>query len=378
MASIQPRAGRWQLRVRHKLLPTAFFHTFDTEAEARAYGEQLEALLARGIVPIELAEAEKRGSNPLLSKIITQYLAESNVAPSDRPTLDLISRAEGNTRLQAVTAAWVDLWVSRLKVGQNLKPGTIKKRVESLARALDWYWRRMGEAGVNPLRSMPRGYASPTAAESSALKTAGLEVRRDTQRNRRLDAAELARIRLALTGKKAPDKQRALAYDAEFELLFELILATGMRLSEAYGLRVDQIDFGRWVINVEGSKGHRGAVKPRMVPMVKPLRVPLQNWCRDRVGRVFSFWDGTTPDKVRCTMRLSARFVSLFGYAGVTDFTEHDLRHCATCDWVSMRDAAGRWVFSEVEVCKIMGWTDTRMMLRYASLRGEDLASRLG
>ena len=115
-----------------------------------------------------------------------------------------------------------------------------------------------------------------------------------------------------------------------------------------------------------------------MVPMVKRLRVPLQNWCRDRVGRVFAFWDSTPADKTRCTLRLSARFATLFAYAGVDDFTEHDLRHCATCDWVSMRDALGRWTFSEVEVCKIMGWTDTRMMLRYASLRGEDLASRLG
>ncbi|MCG9015218.1 hypothetical protein, partial [Laribacter hongkongensis] len=62
----------------------------------------------------------------------------------------------------------------------------------------------------------------------------------------------------------------------------------------------------------------------------------------------------------------------------VIDFTEHDLRHEATCRWFSMRDARGAWVFSDIEICRIMGWTDTRMALRYASLRGEDLSSRLG
>ena len=41
-----------------------------------------------------------------------------------------------------------------------------------------------------------------------------------------------------------------------------------------------------------------------------------------------------------------------------------------------MRSGNG-WIFSETEICKIMGWKDTRMMLRYASLRGQDLSSRL-
>ena len=59
------------------------------------------------------------------------------------------------------------------------------------------------------------------------------------------------------------------------------------------------------------------------------------------------------------------------------DCRGHDLRREAKCRWVEPRDAGGRWVFSEVEICKIMGWTDPRMMLRYASLRGTDLADRL-
>jgi integrase len=378
MASIQERGGRWQVRVVHKLLSKPFFSTFTDQTEARQYAAQLESLLERGIVPAELVDAPKRTENPLLSKIITAYLADSNIAASDRPTLRLVSKVEGHTRLLAVDAAWADLWVSRMKVTDHLAPGTIRKRVESLARVIDWHWRRLGDAVVNPLRSMPRGYASPTESEVKALKVAGKDVRRDVARDRRLDAAEVTAVRQALSGAKSDKRERPLPKDSAFALLFEILLGTGMRLREAYRLRVDQIDFVRWVIRVEGSKGHRGAIKPRVVPMVHGLRKPLQAWCRDRVGLVLPFWDGTPEDLPRCTSRLSSRFATLLDYAGVTEATEHDLRHTATCGWFELRDTAGRWVFSEIEVCRIMGWSDTRMALRYASMRGEDLAARLG
>ncbi len=378
MASIQQRGGRWQLRVVHKLLPKPFFSTFTDEAEAREYASKLESLLERGIVPAELLVAEKRNDNPLLSKIIRDYLADSNIAPSDRPVLMLVDAHEGHTRLLSITAAWADAWAGRLKVDHHLAPSTIRKRVESLARVIDWYWRLKGETIVNPLRSMPRGYASATAAETRKIKAAGFDVRRDAQRDRALSVPEIARIRDALAGAPRPDRQRALAVDADLTLLFELIIATGLRLSEAFTLRIEQIDTVRWVINVDGSKGHRGAIKPRMVPVVKPLRQALQERCRGRVGMLFGFWDGTPEDKRRASIRLSQRFRTLFSYSDVRDCTEHDLRHTATCAWVSMRDASGRWIFSETEICRLMGWTDTRMMLRYASLRGEDLAQRLG
>jgi len=379
MASVQQRGDKWQLRVVSKHLPRPYFDTFDTEADARTYGAQLEALLARGIVPADLATGPKRTENPALSKIITIYLEAGTPAPSDRPVLAQLSADVGTVRLLDVSPAWADAWVGRLKTVDHLAPSTIRKRVEALARVLDWHARRTGGAAqVNPLRSMPRGYASPTAAEARAMALAGQEVRCDVERDRRLDAAELQRLRAALAGVARPDRQRAWPVDAGLTLLFELILGTGLRLSEAYRLRVDQVDLVRWVLRVEGSKGHRGKIKPRTVPLVPELRPLLSEACRDRVGRVFDFWDGTPEDLKKCTTRLSKRFSNLLHYADVPDCTEHDLRHEATCRWVTLRDPAGRWVFSETEICKIMGWSDLKMMLRYASLRGEDLAARLG
>lgn len=364
MASIQPRAGRWQLRVKHKLLPKPFFSTFTTEDEARAYGVQLEALLDRGIIPAKLMDSVQRTEDPLLAKLIGDYQRAAPVAHSDQPLLMRLRLDEGAVRLSSVTASWADAWVLRLA---HLAPGTIRKRVECLARVIDWYWRSREVAiPANALRLMPKGYSTNASQK------------RDVRRDRRLSAAEVTACRQALAGTKAPGRERALVPDAAFALLFEVILATGMRLSEAYGLRADQVDLVRWVIRVEGSKGHRGAIKPRVVPLVHALRPLLTDWCRQRVGLLWPFWDGSEADKPRATRRLSARFATLFDYAGVPDCTEHDMRHTATCQWFELRRPDGAWVFSEVEVCRIMGWSDTRMALRYASLRGEDLSARLG
>lgn len=93
---------------------------------------------------------------------------------------------------------------------------------------------------------------------------------------------------------------------------------------------------------------------------------------------MFGFWDGTLEDKKKAQLRLTSRFKNLFSYADVPECTEHDLRHEAACRWFMLRNPADTgWLFSELEICKMMGWSDTRMALRYLSLRGEDLSARL-
>ncbi len=202
-------------------------------------------------------------------------------------------------------------------------------------------------------------------------------VKLDVQRDRRLSASEIDRVRAALAGGRVQGRERALKVDPAFSLLFELILDTGMRLKEAYRLRVDQVDFTRKILRVEGTKGHRGVLKPRNVPLRMALLGRMREWCAGREGLVFPFWDGDKREENKTTNRLSARFAALFDFAGVLDATEHDLRHTACCQWIELRRPDGQWVFSETEVCKIMGWSDTKMLLRYASLRGEDLSDKL-
>jgi integrase len=255
MAAITLRSGKYQIRVRHKLLPKPFFSTFDTEAEARAYATQLESLLDRGIVPLELLEdTDKRGADPWLSNVLAQYLEEGGLAPTDKPMVQGLIAAHGKLRVSGVTSRWADGWVADMKSKERLAPGTIRKRVGSLARALDWYWRHLGVTPANPLRLMPRGY--------SQYADRAVE---DTHRDRRLLPGEEDAVLLALAGERRADRERPLPVDPALALMFTLIVNTGLRLKEAYRLRTDQIDTGRWVLNVEGTKGERGRIKPRVV-----------------------------------------------------------------------------------------------------------------
>ena len=135
---------------------------------------------------------------------------------------------------------------------------------------------------------------------------------------------------------------------------------------------------GVWAIR--GSKGHRGRERQRSMPIHPALAGELRAWCegRDATGLLFDYWRGDDAAALRRACNAaSGRFATLFAYAGAEGLREHDLRHEACCRWLAMRDARGAWLFSEVEVCRMFGWSDTRIMLRYASIRGSDLAARL-
>jgi integrase len=364
--SVQARGRRQQLRVKHRLLPRPFFFTFDSEAEARAYGDQLQALLDRGIVPAELLAKTAPAHDPLLVEVIRGYTKGApHLTSSDDALLGSMLAELVGVRIGQVTYAWAERYVQDRKRRDYLAPGTVRKRVGALARVLDWHLRTTGSTVANALRLLPKGYSHYTDEDRKALP-AGVEVRVDVQRDRRLHPGEAARIR-----------PHVLKEARELALLFDVIVATGLRLREAYRLRVDQVDLERGVLRVEGSKGARGRIKPRTVPLIKPLRVTLARHCRGRVGLLFPWWSGDPKDLAATTSRLSYLFVKAFKAAGSADLTEHDLRHEAACRWFELRDAKGRWVFSDVEVSKIMGWSSLAMAMRYASLRGEDLAARL-
>lgn len=380
---VQARGAKFQLRVTHRNLPKPYFRTFAEEAPATLYGRQLESALERGLIPAELAgdaPDNAQASGKLLAAVIDQYRTDAPMTSSDAELLLVVKVEVGMTRVNGVTFGWADEYVKRLKLVQNLAPGTIRKRVGALARVLDWHLRRSGMADqvrANPLRLLGVGYSQYTADESKKLALKKLKPKHDVQRDHRLAPGEESRVLWALLGGKREDRERGLTPDPAFQMLFKLTVDTGLRLSEMYRLRIDQCDFAKGIIRVEGSKGARGVLKPRTVPMKKIVREELGLWCAGRAGLVFPFWDGTKGHLRRAGAKLSFRFRTLFDYAGVEQLTEHDLRHEACCRWVELRGADGRWVFSDVEVCRIMGWSSMSMMLRYSSLRGEDLANRL-
>jgi integrase len=361
--SVQQRGKRHQLRVKHRLLPRPFFFTFDDEAEARAYGAQLHALLERGIVPTELLAQPAPAEDPLLVELVRGYVKGApHLTDSDDALLGTMLAELAGLRLSTVTYAWAERYVGELKIKRNLSPGTIRKRIGALARVVDWRLRSTDSRAGNALRLLPTGYSQYTAADRAKLPAAAA-AKVDVERDRRLHPGEAEQLRAQM--------------DADLAMLFDLIVDTGLRLREAYRLRVDQLDAKKGILHVEGSKGARGVIKPRTVPLVPALRKSLAAHCKGRVGLMFPWWSGDPATLKATTSRLSYLFAVAFKAAGVDDLTEHDLRHEAACRWFEHRTGAG-WTFSEVEVCRILGWKSTRMALRYASLRGEDLAARLG
>lgn len=364
----------------HQLLPRPFFFTFYNKVEAETYRDQLKALLARGIVPEEMLAKPKSTEDLMITVVIEQYQQLTSPTDSDNELFKVMKPELVGVRVSAVTFTWCEEYVRSLKLRKlPLAPGTIRKRVGALARVMDWHIKGTTKEGdtprANPLRMLTRGYSVYSKADA-----VDVEAKHDVERDRRLSAAEAERIAQALAGVKRADRERPFITDPADQLPFfyQLIVDTGMRLFEAYRLQVDSVDLVRNIINVEGSKGHRGKIKPRVVPLKKHLREPLRQLIEGRTGRVFGFWDGTLEDKKKAQLRLTSRFKNLFSYADVPECTEHDLRHEAACRWFMLRNPADTgWLFSELEICKMMGWSDTRMALRYLSLRGEDLSARL-
>jgi integrase len=395
MATIRERAnGTYELRVTHPKLQRPYYSTHDDHGQAEAYAKRLKDALDRGEVPPELQQQPRTRAVPV-SQMLRAYLNGAPIAPSDRPMVEWLQE---NLRVtvDGITVRWVDQWVIDMKRIENLAPGTIRKRVESLARALDWWNKREHEADkvpANPLRMLPRGYSAYKQEDVPEAPPEGFERRVDVRRDRRLHDDEPARIEAALMGEKRPGRQRPLDVSQspqrdDFLLLWRLIVNTGMRLREAYRLRVSDIRFDLRTIHVSRTKMARGhSARSRDIPMTRQVF----DWLKAHPGLggaaggalsnpaalVFPFWSGEDDDLAATTNRLSQAFRRVFAYADCEDLTEHDLRHEATCRWMMMKGPDGQWLFRPEEVRRITGHVSVQQFERYLSLRGSDLAARL-
>lgn len=372
-------SGKYELRIRNKLLPKDVYLTFDDEAAAHGYGQQVEDLLKDGVVPASLIET-KEEKLETVAQIVRAWRQKGSLSSADDGILNQVVVDAGHLRLNELTYKWAEGWIDQLKRKDNLAPGTIRKRVGALSRAINWYLRSHPDVQIpNPMHMLPKGYSSYTAKDAAVLKGTKGRVKSDVMRERRLDPDEELAIIRVLNGEKRPDRERSLPVDPAFQELFFLILGTGVRLREAYTLRKNQI--GANTIRVQSGKTKAGIVEYRTVPLLPELRKRLIKWTAKMRADdlVFPFWDGDDAELDRTTAKLSRRFTTLFEYAGAAELTEHDLRHEATCRWFEMRAKDGSWLYREGEIRRIMGWSaNSPMPARYASFRVEDLASRLG
>jgi integrase len=395
--------GKFQLTVQCKrLFPGRFYYTFDSLKEAARYEAGLKTMFARNIVPDGLFENTREGQRKrelaeqkrrFVRHIIRAYIGTGNVAQSDEAVLGLLQDEFGERDVQTLNYVWAEAWVSSMKLEKNYAPGTIRKRLGSMKRALDW-WIRVGgpaEADLpgwsNPLSLLPRGAATYNRSDAARVEKLGGAAKSDAARERRMSQEEFVRVWTVLHGQPCREGGKVYSYHhiEAMRGLFVLIYFTGLRLREAFTLTVGQIDMEGRLIHVNTSKQWHGRKATRDVPIRAKLVKPLSDYLASLRGAmsktpVFPWWhpDMTVAQMQRVTNHLSQQFARVFRFAEVLDMREHDLRHEATCQWFEIRNSAGNWLFREREIQRIMGWTPgSQMIARYASFRGADMVDRL-
>ncbi|CAB3687917.1 hypothetical protein LMG24238_02960 [Paraburkholderia sediminicola] len=377
-------SGTWEFIIRRKgILPKPLSLTFDTEEEGDAYVRRLEQMLDAGILPEDLVA--RRSELVTVDDGIRSYMTKVSLPDSDVSLLNaLIGRWTGQA-LTGVDYQWAEGWVKSMKRKDVMAPSTIRHYVGALARCFDWVVRSgTPSLATNPLRLLPKRYATYTEEDSAAVRAQDKTPKEDEHRDRRPSANEEKAIRRILDGEKAENRQRRaeLKYRPAMVFLFELGIESAMRMREMYTLDVTQVDVGRRTVFLDKTKNGSKRQVPLTtvalrafedyVELVKGGDAEMDGFNFDG-GLLFPWWDGSRDKKVLAgvSVRLSGQFGRIFDAAGCGDLKFHDLRHEATSRLYE------RTSLSDVQIAKITGHSDTKVLMRYSNLRGSDLAVRL-
>jgi integrase len=354
-----------------------------TPGKSDPYVARLEALIRQGIVPPELIKDNKEFV--VIGDIIRTYVKTVAIKEDDKELLGVLLTRIGIVTLTDVNYQWAEKWISEMKQVRNMAPSTIRHHVGAIARCFDWARNRgVPELTVNPLRLLPKGYSAYNDHDKLILAKQGKKHKEDEWRDRRLEEGEEPAIRKIMNGEKPKDRERAfeLQYQAAIECVFETALESAMRMREIYTLSPDQLDFGRRTIFLEKTKNGNKRQVPMssvLIETMKTYMAHVENGTRGMIGfsfeqgRLFPWWGGSLVQKDlrKITTRLSQQYARIFDAAGCGDFRFHDLRHEATSRLFE------RTTLSEGEIMKITGHSSAEMLLRYANLRGSNLADKL-
>lgn len=333
MATSRQRGDRFEFCIRRKgVLPKPVWLSFKTQEEGDTYCARIERLLDAGVIPEELSNRAQTLTTIALAQ--EHYERHSPVSAADASYWPVILKRWGAARISAVDFAWVENQIDRCKTEWHLAPATIRHQMGAMARLWDWLLKRSAVA-TNPFRALRRGYASGE--------------RKDVERERRIERLEEVRLICEL--------------DGDLLQMFVLALETAMRMREIYTLTTEQVDLKKRTIFLDKTKNGDS----RQVPLSSTAVILLRPLVKKKGAALFA--NEGTPRQV--TSRYSVAFGRAAERAGCPDIHFHDTRHEATCRLFE------RTKLDWLEISKITGHRDPRMLRRYANLRGSDLAARL-
>ena len=368
----------FELRLIHPNLGKPVYRTFDLKEDAERAGRRALEDLRHNVIPAWLRAPEPRALTTV-AQAIHAYHADSAPAASTEGLLDTLVADIGTTPLTGIDYAWAEEWVLQMKLQHQLAPGTIRKKKGALSSVFDWLVvRHPRSLASNPLDQLPHGYSAYNRKVRARLAETGIDASFDIERNRRIDPDEELRIVKLLQERVQRAETSGERDHAEgLCLMFQLALRTAMRMREIYTLTMDQVRLPERTIFLTRTKnGDR-----RQVPLGSEARAVLEApWpALDAVrqgGRLLPFWNGSLEVEVleQTTSRLSKAFGRLFDQAGSEDLHFHDTRHEAICRWVLNAPMP----LTSEELGRAAGMRDARTRQRYLSLRGSELAEKLG
>lgn len=385
MATKRLRGNTWEYVVKRKgLLTKPIYLSFTNEAEGDEYVRRLEAQLDAGVIPVEFKTATAAGAHTLVD-LIRSYQVALHVPADDQALLGVLYGRIGTVSLLALNYQWAERWVSDMKRVLNLSPTTIRHYVGALGRCFAWACRsgQYPELAINPLSLLPKRYATYSDADKAFLLALGdgAEAKEDESRDQRVDQVQEAAIRAVLNGEKHEDRQRPLElnYCAALECVFDLAIETAMRMREIFTLEAVQVDIPERTIFLDKTKnGDRRQVPMSSVAVraYETYLAHLRDGTRGMEGftgevRLFPWWDGDKAVLAKVTSRLSRQYARIFETAKCGEIRFHDLRHEATSRFFE------RTQLTDIEISRITGHKDPRMLRRYANLRGSKLAAHL-
>ena len=369
--------GTWEYVFKKTgVLEKPLYMTFDTEEEGDAYAERLESYLARGIAPSELTPEVKAFT---IRELLNTYESQAHPSAKDIGCFGPILTSRGDTALADINVRWVDTWIREMKLVDGNVPSTIRAKVGALSRACNWGVRKeLMTLPDAPFSSLPNGYSQYSDEETRLLG----EAKVDTERERRLEDGEHERILAVLESGVLPRDQRPyeLPYPKAVRLLYILALESAMRMREMFTLSVSQINMSKKTVFLDKTKNGN----KRQVPLSSVARAEIQDYLdhhrvipkEHKSDLVFPWWCGDVEKLASVSDMLSKLFHNdrspgIFDIAKCDGLRFHDLRHEATSRLFE------RTQLSETQIMKITGHKSHKMMMRYANLRGSDMAEAL-
>ena len=319
----------WQIQVRKKGFPSQS-RTFRLKAEAERWAAEISSeMSARRWVDLSMAESMR------VSEALQRYIDEEvpNRAHPEKERVratNLKKRQFAQHSLVSLRGADLTAFVKE-REREGVSPSTIQKDLAIVsamytAATRDWGFEGLG----NPVKNCRKPKSAPG-------------------RDRRLSCEKDEENRL---------KRAAAEIKPEMGGIIDLALATAMRCGEIAGMTWENVRLSERYVHLPKTKNGTS----RNVPLSTHAVATLKAMGPKESGRVVDL----------SAERISKFFTKICRQANIPDLTFHDLRH----------EAISRLVenprLGMLEVMEISGHKSTQMLKRYAHLKRDYLADKLG